>query len=251
MENSGYVGAPYNFVPFYKDVVSVEKEQMMTHDKIEHELLTGEIAYTATAKLPIFISDGKEKPDFVKNERGEYMIPGSSMRGLIRSNAQILGLSSFDEDIDDYRLMYRNVAAGIEKKRYGEILGADIANIGDGKSVSVLKNVKAGYIEKVGSEYVIYQTEVDKISDKFGEMNYYVLSERTIAEDLRKKNTSFSYFKEHPNCLEHVMKDGFKKIQDRGRIHYKGTTNQHYTEGYYNISYEVTNTRQIRAVGNH
>ena len=33
MENSGYVGAPYNFVPFYKDVVSVEKEQMMTHDK--------------------------------------------------------------------------------------------------------------------------------------------------------------------------------------------------------------------------
>ena len=95
MGNSGYVGAPYNFVPFYKDVVSVEKEQMMTHDKIEHELLTGEIAYTATAKLPIFISDGKEQPDFVKNERGEYMIPGSSMRGLIRSNAQILGLSSF------------------------------------------------------------------------------------------------------------------------------------------------------------
>ena len=250
MGNSGYVGAPYNFVPFYKDVVSVEKEQMMTHDKIEHELLTGEIAYTATAKLPIFISDGKEQPDFVKNERGEYMIPGSSMRGLIRSNAQILGLSSFDEDIDDYRLMYRNVAAGIEKKRYGEILGADIANIGDGKSVSVLKNVKAGYIEKVGSEYFIYQTEVDKISDQFGEMNYYVLSERTIAEDLRRKDTSFSYFKEHPNCLEHVMKDGFKKIQDRGRIHYKGTTNQHYTEGYYNISYDVTNTRQITAVGN-
>ncbi len=147
MENSGYVGAPYNFVPFYKDVVSVEKEQMMTHDKIEHELLTGEIAYTATAKLPIFISDGKEKPDFVKNERGEYMIPGSSMRGLIRSNTQILGLSSFGEDIDDYRLMYRNVAAAQGKDDgYGAILGAEPANIGDGKSVSVLKNVKAGYI---------------------------------------------------------------------------------------------------------
>ena len=52
---------------------------------------------------------------FRKNENGKYCIPGSSVRGLIRNNVQILGFSSFEDDIDDYALMYRNVANGAEK----------------------------------------------------------------------------------------------------------------------------------------
>lgn len=47
--------------------------------------------------------------------------------------------------------------------------------------MSVLLNVRAGYIAKRDGKYVIYSTTVDKISDKLGKMNYYVLSERTIA----------------------------------------------------------------------
>ena len=244
--NNNYVGAPYNFVPFYNNVVEVDKKQMEIHGVIKDELLTGEISYSVEAKTPIFISDGKKKnneeaQDFVRNERGECVIPGSSMRGLIRSNAQVLGLSSFSDDIDDYNLMYRNVAAGAEKKRYSEILGAKQVNIGAGKTLGVLTNVKAGYISKKGNEYVIYMTEVDKING-LHEMNYYVLSERKIAEDVK----SFPYFKSHPECLQHIITDGFEKKGKR----YVGTDNKsNYKMGYYQISYEVKNLRHIVAVG--
>lgn len=250
--NSSYVGAPYNFVPIYKDVVEVEKKQMETHDKIDDQLLTGEITYSVEAKTPIYISDGKKSPDgkdiseFTKNERGEYVIPGSSMRGLIRCNAQILGLSSFDDDIDDYRLMYRTVAGGAkkDKERYNEILGSGKIDLGSGKQLSILKNVKAGYIAKKGNEYVIYQTDVDKISSQLQEMNYYVLSERTIAEDMKNGKTSYPFFQKHPECAEHKLKYGFKKNGNTG------TSNEaSYKEGYYPVSYKIKDLRKVVAVG--
>ena len=60
-------------------------------------------------------------------------------------------------------------------------------------------------------------TEVDKING-LHEMNYYVLSERKIAEDVK----SFPYFKSHPECLQHIITDGFEKKGKR----YVGTDNK-------------------------
>ena len=230
--NGNYVGAPYNFVPFYKDVVEVDQKQMETHGMLSDELLTGEISYSVKAETPIFIADGKKDgtkdvSEFVRNEYGIPVIPGSSMRGLIRSNAQVLGLSSFDDDIDDYNLMYRNVAAGAEKERYNKLLDSDSVTLGDGKKLSILKRVKAGYIAKKDRDYVIYMTDVDRISSQFGEMNYYVLSESSIAENMK----SFPYFKNHPECLEYIDKK------------------QEYEEKYCPISYDVTDLSRIVAVG--
>lgn len=252
-----YVGAPYNFVPFYNDVVKVEQKQMETHDKIEEGLLTGEISYSITAVTPIFISDGKKDGTkdvsrFARNERGEYIIPGSSMRGLIRSNAQVLGLSSFNDDINDYNLMYRKVASNKKGDRYQEVLGAKPVSISVGdakKPINVLTNVKAGYIAKKGKDYIIYKTDVDTISKSLGKMNYYVLSERYICEDMKRGKTSFPYFKNHPECLENDMNKGFQKEEKKGRIHYKGKESKLYKENYSNISYNVADLRHIVAVG--
>ena len=183
--NNKYVGAPYNFVPFYNDVVGVDEDNLKVHDKIRDNLISGEISYTVKAETPIFISDGnKDNPNFVKNERGEYIIPGSTMRGLIRNNVQILGLSSFDDDINDYNLMYRDVTGGIDKENYKELLGAKQISIGNGKKISILSNVKAGYIGKKAGKYIIYKTKVDKIKKEYQEMNYYALSERNINENI-------------------------------------------------------------------
>lgn len=253
--NGNYVGAPFNFVPVYKDVVEVDREQMETHGKLADELLIGEISYSVKAESPIFIADGKKDGTedvsrFVRNEYGVPVIPGSSMRGLIRSNAQVLGLASFDDDIDDYNLMYRNVAAGAEKETYNKTyLGADTVTIGNNRSVSILTNVKAGYIAKKEKEYVIYMTDVDKISSNLKEMNYYVLSERDIAGDMGKGSHSFPYFEKHPECLEHIMEDGFDLKVTNGRRHYKGLLQEKYKENYYPISYDVANLRNITAVG--
>ena len=185
---SSYVGAPYNFIPF-SEVKSVyaAADQLPAHNSMENDLISGEIEYEMTAQTPIFTDDGNEH--FHRDANGRYSIPGSSIRGLIRNNVQILGCASFNDDIDDYALMYRDVtntekANGNRAAKYDDILG-----VKDGKPM----NVKAGYMKKEGEKYFIYPTNAK------GE--YYTLSEKTIQEDYadsqeQNKVFSYPYFKE-------------------------------------------------------
>ena len=90
---------------------------MPPHDKIQPDLLSGEIKVTVTAKTPIFISNGEKEDktvDFYRGPSGEYEIPGSTMRGLIRENVQILGFGKVRTgvDVEDYRILFRDVASG-------------------------------------------------------------------------------------------------------------------------------------------
>ncbi len=241
-KNTAGITAPYNFIPFCEETIPVGQDQMEVHGDMREDLLTGEISYIMTAETPVLVDDGTDAHDFVRNAWGDYALPGSTVRGLIRNNVQILGLSGYEDDIDNYSLMYRNVAGGAEKKRYDRILGSDQVPItGDKKKMSVLLNVRAGYIAKKDGKYVIYSTTVDKISDKLGKMNYYVLSERTIAKDLE----NFPYFQEHPEYLQHDVSKGFSKNE---KNQYIGVKNQGYQPGYYKVSYQVKDLNKIAAV---
>lgn len=254
MSSGTYVGAPYNFVPFYDKVYTYPNEKLTKHNAMEESLITGEITYEVTARTPIMIDDGTEH--FFRDAKGNYAIPGSTMRGLIRNNVQVLGLCSYEDDIDDYALMYRNVAYGAEKKQYNHILGSKQLRINDGKksySVGVLLNVHAGYVANEGGSYVIYQTAVDSIKKELEGMNYYVLSERKIVNDYLKNRNRFSYGffrKDGKNILQHEFEE-FRHSKDKnGRDHYKGEKNEEYQPYYKPVSYEVAHEKDIVAVGN-
>lgn len=259
--NSGdYVGAPYNFVPFYDKVYL--KDKLTAHNVVEDNLFTGEITYEITAETPIIIGDGdkgsKNNPHpehFFKDAKGRYAIPGSTMRGLVRNNVQVLGLCSYDDDIDDYALMYRNVAKGAEKDQYNNTLGARQLRVDDGNrtyGLGVLLNVHAGYVSNEGGKYVIYQTAVDSIKKEFKGMNYYVLSERKIVNDYLKYGDAFSYtfFRQKgKSILQHEFAE-FEHNRDRNnRDHYKGEKNKDYKPYYKPVSYEVAHQKDIIAVG--
>ncbi len=237
-----YVGAPYNFVPFSNKVYApVMKDQLEIHDRIDESLKTGEITFTIEAKTPIIIDNGKG--EFFKNENGKEVIPGSSLRGLLRNNVQILSSSSFDGDIDDYNLMYRNVASGALKKEYSDILGNAPVSFNTEKgsvSISVLKNVKAGYIKCEGGKYYIYPTLIDEISDKMP--NYYVLSERKIVNNYINHRSNFAYgffVNGNQTIMQNMHNKPFKKSEDKnGRMHYKGTENPEYKPYIKECSYE-------------
>ena len=107
----GYVGAPYNFVGLSDRVY--KKEKLQPNNVIEKERKSGTITYEITAKTPIFIDNGDN--EFYKDCYGQYAIPGSTVRGLVRSNVQILSCSSVKDDIQDGYLMYRHVASGLNK----------------------------------------------------------------------------------------------------------------------------------------
>ena len=97
-----YVGAPYNFVPFYDKVYQYPDHKLTSHNSVEENLITGEITYKITAETPIMIDDGTYH--FFTDAKGRYAIPGSTMRGLIRNNVQVLGLCSYEDDIDESRV---------------------------------------------------------------------------------------------------------------------------------------------------
>ena len=250
-----YVGAPYNFVSFSQKVYSYKDEDLHAHNEVSEKLHSGEISYQITAKTPIFVDDGKK--NFYKNANGNYAIPGSTIRGLIRNNVQILGLSSFWDDIDDYAIMYRNVAnlKGTNFDEYNTRLGADTVTITVGKkdknkSISILKNVKAGYIKQENGHFFIYQTCIDHIKKEYKDMNYYVLSERRVVDDyLNSEMFSYPVFvKNGKSCMQHNLVP-FEKRTIKGKVHYIGDKNKYYKPYQIPVSYEITKEKNVTKVG--
>lgn len=244
--NDGYVGAPYNFVPMWEKTAELTKEELISHREASENLLSGAIRYRIEAETPIMIDDGKGK--FYKDLQGRHAIPGSSLCGLIRSNAQVLSQSSLADDIDDYALMYREVGgakgASRNKQIYDDTLGSGIITQ-DGKQLSILKNVKAGYLRNENGNYVIYHTKPDKINQSLAEMNYYVLSERRI---MNNRKDFAIFFPEGRSILQHLPGE-FRKEVRNGRIHYKGIKNNAYKPYMMEVSFELTNERFVTKVG--
>ena len=52
-EQTRYVGAPYNFVPFYDKVFPYPKNKLINHNTVKERLITGEITYKIKAETPI------------------------------------------------------------------------------------------------------------------------------------------------------------------------------------------------------
>jgi CRISPR-associated protein (TIGR03986 family) len=255
MEYYGYVGAPYNFIEMNQ--VVYEKKQIQPHDEIDTQKHTGEIEYEIEAITPVMVDDGKG--NFYRNIYNEMAIPGSTMRGFVRNNMQILSFSSFADDIQDGRLMYRNVAAGKDKNLYNkEKLGYDTITYtradGTQGSMSVLKNVKAGYIRNDGGKYSILRNVVDsQISEE--EMDYYVINERKIIESMDENFNFLLYHKPYimQNHIEpadpYKCDKPFEEWTDRsGKKHYKGNENKEYHPYAIEVSYELSGTGNITAV---
>ena len=260
--SEGYVGAPYNFVPFWKEPQLLRTEPV-SHAMLQEELFSGEIRYRVTAHTPINIGSGNEDGSFYRTPYGKYAIPGSTMRGLIRSNVRILGMCLCADDIDDYALMYRAVATADTKlrNRYKDILGAKIMTDGDNQ-YSVLLNVKAGYLKKVGDSYRIYLTKTGPVDEEhYGYMNYYIVSERRVIESYVKslKGGSYSYdffLPKNGKKMQNLVREGkdadhqFEKIINKiGKAEYLGKENPAYKPYYADVSFETGNTGRVTAVG--
>jgi len=90
--------APFNFVPLNEKVFFPPWADRISHDIPFSDGESGEIDITITAKSPIFIRDSKDKEKFC-NFNGEYYIPASSVKGMVRNVLEIMSFSKLSQEL--------------------------------------------------------------------------------------------------------------------------------------------------------
>lgn len=203
--------APYNFVslPSEARVIADKKEDLQSHGEINKEKYSGYIEYSIKNKTPLIIGKGKkenEPIEFFKNPKGKYAIPGSTIRGLLRTNVAILSDSNISDDIEDGRFYYRKVASikkDTLKDEYKEILGGKYDN--KTKTV-VLKNIRTGYIYKESEDKYIL-IPLKKINDK----SYLTIKDKKLKE-ISDENLNVNYYESCKKDFKpSIIKISYKK----------------------------------------
>ena len=270
-EDPDTVYAPYNFVPLWEETAAVRESDIPSQGVISAGLRSGEISYVMKAETEIFTDAGiKDGPDagksaglFYRGTGGRYALRASTVKGLVRSNAQILSLSSLHGDIEDYAVMYRNVASGIEQDRYKTVLGSGTAEVltgnGETKQISVLKEVRAGYLCCRNGKYLICGTAQKELGGDFGHMDYFVVSEKYILDthvtaQKGGKASPFSWLIKPENKLQHMPGDPsfvleINTVNGVEKRVWKGKGNGQFLPFFASVSYELRGHRMVSAIG--
>jgi CRISPR-associated protein (TIGR03986 family) len=154
--------APYNFVPlpeaiFFPPYEEVEHDRLdpnRLHGSIDLTIQTETATYTRCAYPPkdegLPVNETASRQDFYHYEdRNQPMIPGSSLRGMVRSLVAILGYGRIAHDGKE-RLVHRAVAdqQTATGRQYNErFLGRRGPNVIDFPG----PDVRAGYLVKQGA----------------------------------------------------------------------------------------------------
>ncbi len=159
--------APYNFVPLPERVLTVDPESLPDQDRYYPDQYTGWIDCDLTTASPLYVRAALEldefersqdekaeeklpwreqvrhKPDFFYTEDPlRPLIPGSSLRGMLRALVEIVGYGKMQWVTDQQRYFFRAVAAPRSDplaRPYRDALG----------------KVEAGYVVKHGEKWYI------------------------------------------------------------------------------------------------
>lgn len=151
--------SPYNFVPLSKKVFFPDSDWA---DRISHDIpfsdgICGVIDISVEAVTPIYVRSGgvhPEKPEdrlndpktqdfFSVNEGGQYAIPGTSFKGMLRNVVEIASFGKMSR-VDDHRYGVRDLTRG------GEFYRLKMTD-GDRQS-GYRSKVKSGWLVEVQEE---------------------------------------------------------------------------------------------------
>lgn len=155
--------APYNFVPLNEKVV--EGTPFLENDRYDENRLTGYIDCDLKTLTPVYIRgclneaevrEGKEardKSDFF-SPNGGFRIPGSSLRGMIRTLVEIVSWSKFGF-FEDRGLYYRGLAdrSSLQQEYQDRMVDRDDY---------CYPQIEAGFLKKDGHHYKIVPSKKDK-----------------------------------------------------------------------------------------
>lgn len=183
-EQNRTASAPYNFVPLPGIVVTAvdSAEDLPGHDRYETGKHTGYFDVTLTTKSPLYVrcpftleeflrqergDDEKEKLPFrqqVKNtphffytrDPGQPVIPGSSLRGMLRSLLEIASYGKV-QWVTDKRLIYRAVGdrSSLGQSYREKVMGPNKTKPPNMHFDYPSLRLKGGYLRRQGSGWAI------------------------------------------------------------------------------------------------
>lgn len=226
--------APYNFIPLNESVV--EGETFLQNDRYHDDRLTGYIDCGIKTLTPIYIRDtyteddlkrhneaerkgGKEKhivPDFFSPADSDNIrIPGSSLRGMIRTLVEMVSWSKFGF-FEDRGLYYRGLA---DKSNLRDEYQENMVD----KNDYHYSKIRAGFLRKDGHNYKIIPSK-----DSNGCQIYRVPFDRKtkVVDGLERGLNEFTfeevYFQQvlpklHPHAkkLKYVKVTSVSRMQDK------------------------------------
>jgi len=172
-----YANAPYNFIEFPDKVVYRydDIDKLPKHNIFCENLKTGYIEFEFENETPLYIGSGIEGIQFEVN--GTPKIPGSTMRGLVRSNCEILS-HSYPDFVEDRKFLFRQMAgSGIVRTQYN-------LKLNETGGFNISDKVDAGYIVKEGGEYYIYPAKT-QFGKSFRLIDEFFLREKSIPETVK------------------------------------------------------------------
>lgn len=152
--------APYNFIPLNKSVIGAEEipSRDFDFDKYHSDRYTGYIACELETVTPLYIRGTIEKDKYKQEEKskdisdffspgGKLKIPGSSLRGMLRTLVEIVTFGKFSF-FDDRLLHYRGLA---DKSNLIKEYQKNMSSYNK-KTKSSIYKFNAGYLKK---DYII------------------------------------------------------------------------------------------------
>jgi CRISPR-associated protein (TIGR03986 family) len=194
------ISAPYNFVPLNKEVFYPDWADHVSHDVPFADGESGEIDITITAKSPIFIRDHEKSEQFCQHN-GQYYIPSTSVKGMVRSVLEIMSFSKMrDEIFDDNTYAIRDLSK------------ADNFYMSEMK-----KPTFGGWLKKVNNNYIIEDCgevgrirheEIDKsLNVKFAQ---YFKENNFDAKNQKQKSSEYKYNKIGEGLKTITLSEPFK-----------------------------------------
>lgn len=123
---SNQVHAPYHFVPLSKWVYLPEWAHLVSHDHPFEDGLSGSINIKLINKTELLVGANTTRQErqpsqvhWAKTPNGKPVIPGSSLKGMVRSFLETATFAKFKQ-VDDNRYAYRDISGA--KTSYSQIL---------------------------------------------------------------------------------------------------------------------------------
>ncbi len=148
------ISAPYNFVPVSDWVHIPEWWKQASHDWPFEDGYSGEIHYELIAESPLVVGNQQTKPHgdqpgevrpFKLPNGGPYAIPGSGVKGMLRSVVEIAGFGRL-RMVDDQKLSIRDLTSGASRIYGDNLTYKHWINVNRQRYRSFEPKVKAGWL---------------------------------------------------------------------------------------------------------